>query len=334
MRTLRRLLKSLLAASLYYSGVLHLLARRHLRRRCLVLTYHRVMPAHRRRDCHSSPAIVVHDTSFRKHLELLTRLLPIVDMAGFLDFLEQPARYPRGCCLLTFDDGWVDNYEYALPLLRERAMPATVFLPFDYIGRNECFWQEEIRMRLTALLNGGPAARLQAEDLTEGEVKQQDDIEGFVARLKQQGYEHIETVRSKLRAVAASEPPPQHYNRHLNWNQVAEMQAAGIGFESHGLSHRILTRIPQDEARNELQASRRLLETRLGTPVRAIAYPNGDSSPEIEQMAAEAGYQVAFSTRKGLVDPNSPRMALPRVNMHEQAGFSRPVFLCTLLGIL
>jgi len=335
MRVIRRTIKSLIAALLYYSGILSLLARRRLRGKAVVLTYHRVMAPRQRADCHSNPGIIVHNAAFRKHLELLTELFHVLPLGEFATHMKNKTGFPDKSCLITFDDGWVDNHENAFPLLSERDLPATIFLPFNYIGCKLMFWQEELNLRLGMIASSGREEDCKFLSQLTGCTTNtgREYISNYVSQLKRNDYSEINAVLESVRKQQQGISLPQHYDRYLSWDQVIGMQKAGIDFQSHSLSHRILPRLEPDAIERELIDSRRLLETRLGKPVMAIAYPNGDTSPLVESLAEKSGYQLGFTTRKGYVDKNTPEYAIPRINIHNNSSYNKPVFLCTILGI-
>jgi hypothetical protein len=154
MRTLNHLryhIKLLLAASLYYSGFLHIILLWRGRQRGVVLLYHRVLPDTEHTASFSSEAIIVSPATFERHLRLLRRHFTIVGTEEFREWLLNGREYPRPPCLITFDDGWKDNLTHAHPLLKSNNLPAVIFLPIDYIGTGKPFWQERLSRLLFRL---------------------------------------------------------------------------------------------------------------------------------------------------------------------------------------
>ena len=100
--------------------------------------------------------------------------------------------------------------------------------------------------------------------------------------------------------------------RPLDWAQVKEMQAHGVHFGSHTLTHPMLSRVPAEQARREIVDSRRELEDRLGTAVPFFCYPRGDFDAGVQAMVREAGYRAACSTLPGVNDRRTDRYALRR----------------------
>jgi peptidoglycan/xylan/chitin deacetylase (PgdA/CDA1 family) len=110
-----------------------------------------------------------------------------------------------------------------------------------------------------------------------------------------------------------------HVPRPLDWAQVREMQAHGVEFGSHTLTHPMLSRVSPEEARRELVDSRRVLEDLLGAPAVLFCYPRGDFSEPVKQAVREAGYLAACSTLPGLNGRRPDLFALRRtyVSRHD-----------------
>jgi len=334
MRYLRKTIKLCIAYSLYYSGILYLLCLVKLRNRAVVLTYHRVIAAERLAQSHSTPGIIVHEKVFAAHLPVIKRFLRPLPIAQFLEHLEAGKQLPSRSCLVTFDDGWIDNYETAYPLLRQQHVPALIFLPYDYISGTAMFWQEELQLRLSRMLESqDPGDSAYVAELLGRESPSGTHIREYISALKQLGYDELDRILGQVRTRSAGIDPGGHYDRYISWEQATEMQGSVVSYGSHAISHRILTRLTAEECRQELARSRQLLETRLHSPVLTLAYPNGDHDAQVERMAHEAGYRLAFTTQRGFVHRDSPAMALPRINIHNNASSNKALFLCTILNI-
>ena len=107
-------------------------------------------------------------------------------------------------------------------------------------------------------------------------------------------------------------------NPTLRWEELPEVHAAGIRVESHGVSHRALADLELAEAEQELEVSKRLLEERLGRPVRAFAYVKGSEAhyrPEHVSLVRSAGYELAFTSVSGANDGGSNPLRLRRYNV-------------------
>jgi peptidoglycan/xylan/chitin deacetylase (PgdA/CDA1 family) len=119
-------------------------------------------------------------------------------------------------------------------------------------------------------------------------------------------------------AEAGDSPEP-----YLGWDELEALQAAGVAIGSHAFTHRSLGRMTAAEAREEALRSRELLERRLGTAVRAFAYPFGtrvDCGPATERILVESGYRCAFHSMHGAIRPGMDPIHLPRIKIEGGEG--------------
>lgn len=116
------------------------------------------------------------------------------------------------------------------------------------------------------------------------------------------------------------EPPPEHRgNRMMTWEQLGELQAAGVAIGSHTLTHPRLTGLTEAQVAEEMRESKRRLENALGTAVETVAYPYGAYDAAVEHAAREAGYRAGFTVELGVNTPETDRFALRRVNVRRWA---------------
>ncbi len=119
-------------------------------------------------------------------------------------------------------------------------------------------------------------------------------------------------------AVDWVDDPPTAPLTALTCEQMLEMQAAGVRFGSHGLSHRVLTELSEEECVRELRASRELLETLLSRRIRYLAYPHGEHDERVWKAARRAGFDLAFTLPEG--PERCSRLAIPRVGVYRDNG--------------
>ena len=115
----------------------------------VILTYHRVVEKWDRTLDYSQPGMVVTVPTFERQLSFLREHFDIVPFSSLLAVgnEDRPAARPR--CVITFDDGWRDNYDLAFPILRQHDLPATIFLTTDFVGTDRAFWHTELIYLLT-----------------------------------------------------------------------------------------------------------------------------------------------------------------------------------------
>lgn len=338
---LRYHIKLMLAAGLYYSGALRLLLRWRFRRRGVVLMYHRVLPDTECTRSFSSRGIIVSPATFERHLRFLQRHFTVIGPEEFRDWLLDGRDLPKPPCLITFDDGWKDNLVHALPVLKSQQLPAVIFLPTDYIGTGQLFWQERLS-RLLYRLGQQPALRTHALVAQYGlggvfDARRDNLAEyaGTLARtFKGREAQEIDRLFTALSAILAGADESTDVDTYLNWDDVRKLRKERISFGSHSLSHRILTQLPPADVTTELGESRRILEQHLQAPVHFLAYPNGNHDAATCAQARQAGYQLAFTTLPGTIVRGDDPMALPRINIHDGAHRHLPLFCTSLAGVL
>lgn len=151
---------------------------------------------------------------------------------------------------------------------------------------------------LAAFLRGERALPERAVMLTfdDGWREQHDVVLPLLQRYSMVGVFFVHTG-----AIASDERVDDPARVYMTWGEVCDLQRAGMDVQSHTVTHPSLPRLEPADLDRELVDSRRMLESRLGRPVEALAYPNGDFSPRVIEAARRAGYGLAFTTEVGIV---------------------------------
>ena len=340
-------IKRVIVYVLYGTGVLHLWLHVALRRRAVVLMYHRVLSPEASALTWSHPAIIVSTSSFERQIQFITRYFQVLSAEQFEARLSD-GRFPPRSCLVTFDDGWVDNYTDAWPVLRKYHVPALVFLPTRYIGTGEVFWQERLGSLLHDVLrrartDGAFAAAVRPVLRVHGleaalDLLQPGERGGIMALVR--GLKGASTpdpaapIRAIQALVADDTDRARQVDAFINWDQARQMAADGISFGAHGHTHRLLTTLRTDEVSREIETSREGLRSGLGIDARVFCYPNGDWNTEVAEQVAAGKFSLAFSTDQGHVGRGANRYAVRRMNISERVAGSTPLFLARVLGLI
>jgi hypothetical protein len=138
---LKKTIRSAVARTFHASSIYRW---RH-RGKVAVLMYHRVLTKDELARYPVQPGMYVLDSVFAQQMSFVRSNFTVLSLQELLDLWQRGewsahARY----CVITFDDGWLDNYRHAYPVLKQLRMPATIFLPTDYVGRNEWFWPDQL----------------------------------------------------------------------------------------------------------------------------------------------------------------------------------------------
>lgn len=341
-------IRVILCHILYALGLLQLWQRIVLRRKAVVLMYHRVLTPEECMSTTSHPGIVVGCNTFTRQMELLKQRFCVLPLEEFSRRLEQGVPFENSSCLITFDDGWKDNYTNAFPVLRRLALPAVVFLPVNFVGGNRMFYQERLTSALVktvAYVRTKPERRQQVREalasLTLESIVELTDVDPrlavaeAVAQIKGADAAWIEATLTRLEdEMGIHNGKADDVDMFLDWQQVESMSGHGIAFGGHGVEHRLLTNIPLDEARDEIETPKKVLEERFPSQVASFSYPNGNWSPAVVDLVRQTGYGLAFTTQPGFVACEDDRFTVRRMNIHEGITDTTPMFLARVVGLL
>lgn len=245
---------------------------------------------------------------FRQQLRFLKSRYSIVSMDQVLDALDGKKGLPPNAALITFDDGYKNNFNAAFPVLQEMKIPATIFVTVDRIGSGSPLWFDEIYLLLhTKGINDNdlPFVNELASDLFRS-GRTWDAYCVTVEALKRSGEDARESYLQQLRQVAGRDDVSRYEDFCLlGWDEVLKMRDSGlVSFGVHTATHRILTDLSKDEWEQEIHDPRIKLEKLLGTPVRTFCYPNGrpgiDFHDEHISYLKDCGYTCSFTTKSDL----------------------------------
>jgi peptidoglycan/xylan/chitin deacetylase (PgdA/CDA1 family) len=251
--------------------------------------------------------------TFAELLRLLAQNFTALRLTDAVARLRAGTLPPRALCI-TFDDGYANNHDVALPILKAQGIPATVFVAPGFLNGGRMF-----NDTLIEALRRAPAQfDLSAEGLG---VLQLPDA---AARMRAVGtviaaLKHLppdERLRAAQR-IAERCGAPLPNDLMMSDEQVRQLHRAGIEIGAHTMTHPILTRIDADSARREIADSKHTLEALLGAPVTMFAYPNGrphqDYAAEHVRLAKECGFDCALSTAWGSATGQADFWQLPRL---------------------
>lgn len=272
-----------------------------------VLAYHRVAAEPVSPDYPFDRELISsYRSEFEWQLDYLRRHYAPVTCRQVADALDGGPPLPPRPVLVTFDDGFDDNYTVAFPALAARGIPAIIFLATDYVGSDAVYWFD----RVAYAIQRTRAERLAFQDGTLLEIgstarSRQHALRDFLRQLKSLEDHARGRMVEELERIAAAPVEPAHraLSRALDWAQVREMSGQGIEFGSHTASHPVLTRIADPETLDrELIGSRDRIEAEIGRTVDALAYPVGGIEALNERVVDRVratGYRLAFTYQSG-----------------------------------
>jgi peptidoglycan/xylan/chitin deacetylase (PgdA/CDA1 family) len=312
-----------------------------LRGKAIILTYHRVLSQKELSTGGVQPGMYVTTETFAMHMRFLKENFSVIALGELLRLWSE-GKWDAGrrYCVVTFDDGWLDNYLNALPVLKRLGLPATVFLATEFVGTNRWYWPDHIGWLCSHGRPGDTEQRRRTSEALErkfawlagsGLPLDHRGRDALIERCKTQAQHKIDAL---LSAWAQQLDVMLPRNRQvIDWSEAREMSAAGVSFGSHSATHRILTHLAADEARQEIEGSWATLRTKPITTVPVFCYPNGDWSAEVADLVQAAGYAAAVTTQFGYEDPALPRrFALRRIHVHDHVTHTPALFAFHLAG--
>lgn len=336
--------KSALASFFHLAGVNSWKLGRYSRGDIAILMYHRVIPMKEMGRAVQAGMVVEPDT-LNVHLRYLRNhfeMIHLSDLAS-IQHVDTPHLREKPYCVLTFDDGWYDFYEYAYPILKMHGAPATVFLPTDFIGTDRWFWTDRMGFLLDRIPRSGDLAKsaLPFSDPLLRELAcmpgtYETRLEKAIALLKSYRMEKIESLLSELSASLGEDSTPRG-RAFLSWAEVQEMHGSGlVCFGSHTAGHPLLTTLTEEEARQELIKSKDVLISHkiADTKFVSFSYPNGNFSERLSAMVREAGYHLAVTTQYGWHQQGANPYTLKRIAVHQDMAATEAMFESRIVNLL
>lgn len=212
--------------------------------------------------------------------------------------------------LITFDDGYLDNYAVAFPILRSHGVQGVFFLPTAFIGTGRLPWWDSIAYIIKRSRNRQICLHYPQEEVFDLDADGVARVSMKVLRVfKQPTVTDTERFITGLEEACGTGRPQGNSTRcFLNWEEAREMHRNGMAFGSHTHNHEVLSKLPAATQQEEAKQSREILERELGGTIDVMAYPVGRpqsfSSDTVEALK-QTGYRAAFSHYGGLNRPGA-----------------------------
>jgi len=289
--------RELLARVCSMTGFTSLFEQLRKHRSIIVLNYHRIGNTDETR--YDPGVFSATAEEFEWHIDYLKRHFEIATLDQVVAMVRGEAPV-RSCVLITFDDGYRDNYEVAFPRLRAAGVPATFFLPTSFIGSDRLPWWDLIAF---IVKNGRKSSiRMSYPHAVEFDIESQGHKAVIANVLRAYKHpdmkDHDRFITDLLASADSTLPREEAEVCYMNWQQAREMHEGGMAFGSHTHSHEILSKLAVEQQHEELRLSREIMERELNRQITALAYPVGGRNAFTDQtqdMARQSGYLAAFS---------------------------------------
>jgi peptidoglycan/xylan/chitin deacetylase (PgdA/CDA1 family) len=342
-RKTKILIKKLWGVFFFYGGLFHVarFINNVVGKRVTIVTYHRVTDKNITEIDASLPYLFTSADTFKKHLRFYKKWYRVIT---FSDLIKSTGnqKLPWNSLIITFDDGYEDNYSKAYPLLRERNLSATFFIAVDKIQKKngKSYWWDRLYCYLAQARNWDDAERLLQELNSEIFALYKEfrkDPSTLFSRLNEWDSTKIDELLDVIQdRLQINDTILEQENSIMNWEQVNSM-SKDVLCGSHSCSHSNLLQIDLAQKIYELKESKKIIEMNTKQKVEVFSYPCGKFENSLKDVVKDAGYELAVTTESGLNDLRD-RYALKRINIWEDTGlalrgkFSKNYFAFKLSG--
>lgn len=289
-------------------GFVSMLSPSGVRARLLIMIYHRVLP-----QPDPMRPEEIHASEFDWQMKLMAEQFNVMPLSEACRCLEAGTLPARAACI-TFDDGYADNLDVALPILTSYGLPATIFVATGFLGGGR-MWNDTI-IELVRHFDG---LEWDLSELGLGRqmlgtaLDRHRTAMALIYKLRHLDFDERSAIVESLESQAKCALPD---DLMLTPKGVQEIISAGLEIGAHTVNHPILACLDEARARQEIVESRETLENITSQPVTSFAYPNGkfgkDYGHHHVAMVKEAGFCVAVSTQQGVAKRNGDFFQLPR----------------------
>jgi peptidoglycan/xylan/chitin deacetylase (PgdA/CDA1 family) len=292
-----RIRRTQLAKFAHRAGLTRLIATLARTPSLLVLGYHRIGDFR-----HAEYDPDVFSASADEFYDQVSYLKATYGIATCEELLAGPSTWSHGTrILLTFDDGYLDNYTTAYPILRSLGVQGTFLLPTGFIGSSTVPWWDAIAY----MISRSAKRHIRVPCLTSEIFDRSQEEPVMIARRILRFYREsndphpgqvLQQVSESTRVI-----PPQaaDHRRFLNWAEAREMVDGGMAIGSHSHTHPLLGGLPVERQMEEALVSMQQIRENLRIAARVFALPCGSCSPETAGVLAAAGYEMSLSTESG-----------------------------------
>jgi peptidoglycan/xylan/chitin deacetylase (PgdA/CDA1 family) len=258
---------------------------------------------------------------FDEQMRQLAGCFNVIPLSDAVRALVRGNLPPRAACI-TFDDGYADNAEVALPILQRHGMSATFFVAAGFLDGGR-MWNDTV----IELVRRAPGESLDLSEIDLGRFEigtipqRRLAIDSLIDKLK---YLPMESRQAKVDEICSLVPAVPPHDLMMTSNQIRVLHASGMEIGGHTVNHPILARTGDSTASAEIANGKEMLEGIIRGPVRIFAYPNGkperDYMRQHSEMVKRLGFDAAVSTAHGTATPGSDVYQLPRFTPWDRGG--------------
>jgi len=277
----------------------------------IVLNYHRL--GHGDRQPYDEGTFSATADEFADQVTFFKRKYSVVTLDEAIHLTTSKHLFRGTAILLTFDDGYLDNFEIAYPILQSLGVQGTFFLISALVGSRDLPWWDRIAYAVKNATK--PAIALNGPHQMHFDLNAQDRadvIRALLAQYKKSvSHQSASDFLTAVEEACESRRPAADERVFLDWNEAADMISHGMAIGCHTHTHPVLSQLSVDDQYEELKTVKETLQARLSVPANVLAYPVGKKTTftqETQQVLHQLGYRAAFSYYGGI---NLPGATMP-----------------------
>lgn len=324
----RTQLKHLLATIIYYSGFIKIL-RLFGRNYAKILIYHSVNDLES--DFIKGTKAWTSVAKFKKHLQYISRSYHIVSLKKLVTLIRRK-RLPKNTVVITFDDGFSDNYYSAYPILKHYKIAATIFLVTDCVEEKRPIWIQELYYlinrvgvnSIVEVLNNFrddleiPQFKFESNNHSRRNISMEKSLENYLAFTVKKDLRN--KIIDELYLSFKMQQREIFYENDifLDWDKVKQMRKEGIDFGNHSASHTPLSVLSLKEQEKEIQQSKNIIENKLGKDFIPFAYPFGMGkyfTSDTQKIVIDSGHSCIVTAKPTLNSESTSPFDLGRIDI-------------------
>lgn len=275
------------------------------KKRLTVVNHHRIDNPHANGFSGFNTLVSATPEMFERQVAYLKSHYNLVAGKDVSAFVKGAQDLPENACLITFDDGYLDNFQNAAPILAKYNAPAVIFLATSRMSEPHLpLWWDEVAQ----LVSNSDYQVAELPLLGRQSFSTPSELDGVCKTLIQAMKRHDVDARNRYiqeLTEALGNPVVDRSHRYfMNWDEVRMLLPQGIEFHAHTVNHPILSQVDEGEAESELVQSRQAIENETDQRAGLFAYPNGeqgDYNTTTLQLLAKHDFDAAFTLVPGPV---------------------------------
>jgi peptidoglycan/xylan/chitin deacetylase (PgdA/CDA1 family) len=290
-------------------------------KRLTIVTYHRVTDRKIEEINGSLRNLFVNVETFEKQILFFKDKYRITSPDELYELIDS-GEFPPNLLLITFDDGYLDFYQHAYPVLKKHGIPVTMFVVPGKMGGTGGFsyWWDELYYYMTCMKN---------REINESQCAMPLDIRNLLNEFTHDVKLMVDRVSdtysdSEIEGILAiirkwlGDDAHIHagWNSMLTWQNIEEISDL-VSIGSHTMCHKNMKYLSGCELYEEIHQSKMEIEEKIKKSISAFSYPNGFYNPEIVKHVQDAGYRFAVTTDKGINDLRN-LYKMKRINIWER----------------